>query len=142
MKKIKDEKTKKVKIKKGTDAIDFYNFLKDIELPTNDQYYLLLDNSQIHKAPDKLKAAGLLSMEELARQKNIILVYLPGYSPEINPIELCFNTVRHFTENLPTDSKEELEKAIDEIIDKINKKDLTKYFRHCQDFFSFDKSVN
>lgn len=76
-------------------------------------------------------------MEELARQKNIMLVKLPKYTPQINPVELCFNTTRHFTENLPTDDEEELEQSADEIIDMINGKDLTKYFRHCQEFFFF-----
>jgi len=52
-KKIKDEKTGKARIKKGTDAIDFYNFLKGIELPTGEKYYLLLDNSSIHDPPDR-----------------------------------------------------------------------------------------
>jgi len=141
-KKIKDKKTGKVKIKKGTDAVDFYNFLKNIELPSlpnNEKYYLLLDNSKIHYTTDELEELGL-SMEELAREKNIELVYLPRYTPEINPIELCFNTTRHFTENLPTDTEEELEKSVDKIIDMINQKPLTKYFRHCQEVFSFGKS--
>ncbi|CAG8773234.1 5322_t:CDS:2, partial [Cetraspora pellucida] len=118
---IKDKKTGKVRIKKGTDTIDFYNFLKNIELPTNEHYYLLLDNSPIHDPPNRrpskiLREEGLLSMKELAREKNITLVYLPGYTPELNPAELCFNTVRHFTENLPTNTQEELEKAVDKII--------------------------
>ncbi|KLL03170.1 MAG: transposase [Mycoplasmataceae bacterium CE_OT135] len=146
-KKIKDKKTGKVRIKKGTDTTDFYDFLKNIELPTSEKYYLLLDNSSIHDPPNKrpskiLKEADLLSMEELAKQKNIELVYLPRYTPEINPIELCFNTTRHFIENLPTDTEEELEQSVDKIIDMINEKDLTKYFRHCQEFFSFGKSGN
>jgi len=59
-----------------------------------------------------------LSMEELAKQKNIVLVRLPRYTPEINPIELCFNTVRHFTENLSTDTEEELEQSVDKIREK------------------------
>jgi DDE superfamily endonuclease len=95
-KKIKDEKTGKEKIKKGTDAVDFYNFLKDLELPTlpaNEQYYLLMDNSKIHKTSKELEKSGL-SMEELARQKNIVLVKLPRYTPQLSTVELCFNTTR------------------------------------------------
>ena len=144
-KRIKNKKTGKVRIKKGTDTIDFYNFLKNIELPTNEKYYLLLDNSSIHDPPNKrpskiLREEGLLSMEELAKQKNIELIYLPFYTPEINPIELCFNTTRYLTENKPTDTDEELEKSIDEIVEVINRKPLTNYFRHCQEVFYFDKS--
>ena len=43
----KDEKTGKVRIKKGTDALDFYNFLKDINLSTNEKHYLLFDNAHL-----------------------------------------------------------------------------------------------
>jgi transposase len=135
---IKNIKSKERK-NKGTDAMDFYNFLKNIKLPTNEQYYLLLDNSRIHYTTKDLEELGL-SMEELTSQKNFTLVYLPGYTPELNPIELCFNTVRHFIEELPTNTEEELKETIDKIINMINKKDLTKYFRHCQEFFSFDKN--
>jgi hypothetical protein len=53
-----------------------------------------------------------------------------------------FNTTSHFTEDLPTDTKEELEQSVDKIVDMINQKDLTKCFRHCQEFFSFGKSGN
>ena len=72
-----------------------------------------------------MKEAGLLSMEELARQKNIELVYLPKYTPQINPIELCFNTTRHFTENLPTDGEEELEKSL---LKKKNNRKINDFF--------------
>jgi DDE superfamily endonuclease len=100
-KKIKDEKTGKERIKKGTDTIDFYNFLKNINLPTNEKYYLLLDNSPIHDPPNKrpskiLKEADLLNIDELAVQKNIILVYLPAYAPMINPAELCINFIKGY----------------------------------------------
>jgi transposase len=140
-KKIKDEKTGKERIKKGTDALDFYNFLKDIELPTNETYYLLLDNSKIHYTTDRLRELGL-SIEELARQKNIILVYLPSSSPQINPTELCFNTARHLTEKFQSRSDEELNINVVKIINILNQKNLTEYFRHCRDYFSFDKNGN
>ncbi|CAG8635701.1 6561_t:CDS:2, partial [Scutellospora calospora] len=132
---FKKEKGKKNKIKKGTDAIDFYNFLKDIELPDNEMYHALLDNSKIHSAPDKLKKAGLLSMEELALQKNIILVYLPRYAPQLNPAELCINFIRNRIESNKPQTEEELKKVVEEAVDLLNKLDLTKSFQHCRDYF-------
>jgi len=91
---IKNERSKKRK-KKGTDALDFYNFLKDIKLPTNDQYFLLLDNALIHYTTQKLRELGL-SMEELAEQKKFILIYLPTYAPMLNPVELCINFIKGY----------------------------------------------
>ncbi|CAG8655325.1 2808_t:CDS:1 [Ambispora leptoticha] len=135
---IKNEKGKK---RKGTDALDFYNFLKGIELPTGEQHYLLLDNAKIHYTSKKLRELSL-SIEELAREKNIILIYLPSHSPQINPAELCFNTVRHLTEKSQSRNDEELNDNVVKIINILNQKPLTEYFRHCRDYFSFDKNGN
>lgn len=142
-KKIKDEKTGKIRIKKGTDTIDFYNFLKNIELPTNEKYYLLLDNSPIHEPPNKrpskiLREEGLLSMEELAIQKNIILKYLPSYAPMINPAELCINFIKGHVRKKQFWNEEELIKTIEEAIALLNQKDLTKYFLRCRDYFKIN----
>ena len=131
-----------VKKKKGTNALDFYNFLKDIELPANEKYYLLLDNSRIHKTSKELMSLGL-SIEELARQKNVVLVYLPPYSPELNPAEKCFNNIRHNIEKNQSRTYEELRLAVDEEIVKLQQQDLTKYFQSCFDYFkSILKSGN
>ena len=62
----KDKKTGKVRIKKGIDALDFYNCLKNTNLPTNEKYYLLLDNAYIHSTTKKLMKLGL-SMEEFLK---------------------------------------------------------------------------
>jgi transposase len=134
-KKIKDEKTRKVRIKKGTDAVDFYNFLKNIELPTNKKHYLLLDNASIHSTTDKLRELGL-SIEELSVQKNIVLVYFPKYAPQINPVELCNNFIRGRIKSEQPKTEEALKKVIKEAVNFLNnKKDLSQNFRHCRDFF-------
>ncbi|CAI2184389.1 814_t:CDS:1 [Funneliformis geosporum] len=93
--KKKDKKVKNKEVKKGTNALDFYNFLKNIELPTNEKYYLLLDNSKIHYTTKELRKLGL-SIKELAIQKNITLVYLPAYAPMMNPTELCINFIKGY----------------------------------------------
>ncbi|CAI2183018.1 6082_t:CDS:2 [Funneliformis geosporum] len=124
-KKIKDEKTGKERIKKGTDTTDFYDFLENIELPASEEYYLLLDNSPIHDPPNRrpskiLKKAGLLSMEELAKQKNITLVYLPKYAPQMNPAELCINFVKHYIETNRPRTEEKLKEVIKKAIYFLN----------------------
>ena len=129
-KKIKDEKTGKEKIKKGTNALVFYNFLKDMELPTNEKYYLLLDNARIHYTTKELEKLGL-SIEELARQKNIILVYLPRYSPELNPVEEIFNVVKGYIRKFKPRTEEELRTAVEKVIAILNQQDLTNYFKDC-----------
>ncbi|CAG8723364.1 27326_t:CDS:2, partial [Racocetra persica] len=114
--------------KKGTDALDFYNFLKEIELPTNELYHLLLDNARIHYTTKRLRELGL-SIEELASQKNIVLVYLPPHSPELNPVEKCFNNIRHNIEKSRPRTYEELKLIVDKEIAKLQQQSLTKYFQ-------------
>ena len=137
-KKNKDKKDKNKEVKKGTDAIDFYNFLKNIKLPTNDQYFLFLDNSRIHSTSKKMKDLGFLSMEELARQKNVILIYLPSYAPMINPAELCINFIKSYIRGKRFWNEEELIKTIKEAVDLLNQKDLTKWFLSCRNYFKID----
>jgi hypothetical protein len=129
-KKTKDKKSDKEKIKKGTNALAFYNFLKDMELPTNEKYYLLLDNSPIHYTTKELEKLGL-SIEELARQKNIILVYLPRYTPELNPAEEIFNVIKGYIRKFKPRTEEELKMSVEKVIAILNQQDLTNYFKDC-----------
>jgi DDE superfamily endonuclease len=130
---IKNEKSKKRK-KKGTNALRFYNYFKNINPSTNEKYYLLLDNAKIHYTTKELMGLGL-SIEELATEKNIILVYLPRYAPQINPVELCIHFIRNRIKSEQPKTEEALRKVIKETIDFLNQKDLTEYFRHCRNFF-------
>jgi transposase len=120
--------------KKGTDALCFYNYFKNINPSTNEKHYLLLDNAPIHRTTKELRELGL-SIEELATEKNIILVYLPKYAPQINPVELCNGFIENCIESKQHQTEEELRKVVKEAVDFLNQKDLTKYFRYCRDFF-------
>src|SRR6185369_3411888 len=114
-KKIKDEKNGKAKVKKGTNALDFYNYFKNINLSANEKYYLLLDNASIHSTTDKLRKLGL-SIEELASQKSISLVYLPKYASQINPVELCNNFIKGCIRSEQPQTEEALRKVIKEAV--------------------------
>ena len=57
---------------------------------------LLLDNARIHHATTSLRSLGLPTIAELALAKSITLKHAPPCTPHLNPVEYCFNTVRHF----------------------------------------------
>ncbi|CAG8539978.1 17040_t:CDS:2 [Racocetra persica] len=57
--------------------------------------YLVMDNASFHRAPDKRKELGLPSIEEQLSLKNSQLFSLPSRSPQLNPVELLFNNIRH-----------------------------------------------
>jgi transposase len=46
---------------------------------------LVVDNASIHKV------AGI---RELVEERGMRLLYLPAYSPDLNPIELAFSTIK------------------------------------------------
>ena len=55
---------------------------------------LLLDNASIHRVTKSLSKKGLSTVPARAQQRRIELRYLPPYSPQLNPAELCFNLLR------------------------------------------------
>ena len=58
-------------------------------------------------------------------------MYLPPYSPDLNPIELAFSKLKTLLRKAAARTKEELEKAIVKIIDQFQTKECINYFRHC-----------
>ena len=70
----------------NTKSLNFCNFLRKIR-DTNLQSLIciILDNYSVHKAKMVSKCAQSLG---------IILVYLPPYSPDLNPIEFIWKSIK------------------------------------------------
>jgi transposase len=75
-----------------TRAEDFCGFLMAIKgrNPTN-RICLVLDNFPTHKAK---------SVREKALELDIILIYLPPYSPDLNPIGSIWKSIKRISKNL------------------------------------------
>jgi len=80
---------------------------------------LLLDNAAIHRATKSCETAGRLPISKLAAVKNIDLVFLPKYSPQLNPAELCFGIIKRSIEKQRPSTFEQLEKAIEMCLSRI-----------------------
>jgi DDE superfamily endonuclease len=68
---------------------DFLHFVQGV-LPRMNRWplpnsVLVVDNASIHKV------AGI---RELVEESGMRLLYLPAYSPDLNPIELAFSTIK------------------------------------------------
>jgi transposase len=111
-------------IPRGMKSKDFHKFIS--ELPIDKIHYLLLDNLKVHHATKSCQKEGLSTIKELLASKNIEPEYLPPYTPELNPVELCFNFLRQNTEKHKPRTFEELEASIDEAIKLLEQEDLTK----------------
>jgi hypothetical protein len=117
----------------------FYDFLEEINPIGDKRNILLMDNAKIHTAPKKRKKAGLPMIEEQMAKKNIEVRFITPFAPMINPAELCFNLLRQQTERGRTRNYEDMKLAIEEVVELLNTKDLSEYFRHCVEYF--DKKV-
>ena len=70
--------------------------------------FLICDSATIHHATDSIPMVW-----EILRVANIGLVFLPTYSPELNPCELVFGAVKkHLRENRQRDLPLEVDIAI------------------------------
>src|ERR1044072_127555 len=122
-------------IQGGMKSKNFHEFISTLKLPTSETHYLLMDNLKVHRANQSCLNLGLTPIKELLARKNIQPTYLPPYSPELNPTELCFNFIRKSIEKQKPRSTEELKLAIDKAVALLQEKNMTEYFRHCFDLF-------
>lgn len=104
----------------------FINYLEKHVLPImNESQVLIMDNHPVHKA--KLVINYL-------EEKNINYLFLPSYSPELNPIEEAFSKIKHFIKKQKARTKEALSDAINVAINMITLKDINGYFNHAVQF--------
>ena len=113
----------------------FYDFLEELKPIGDKKNILLMDNAKIHIASNKRKEAGLPSVKEQMEKKNIEVRYITPYAPMLNPVELCFNLLRQQTEKQRPRNYEEMREAIKRVVELLNTKDLSEYFRHCVEYF-------
>lgn len=106
----------------GTTAAVFLAFVEQILVPTllpGD--YVVLDNLAAHKDPrirDAVKGAGAH------------LVFLPPYSPHLNPIESCWAKVKGLLRTAKARTREALEAAVVEAIAAVSPIDCAGWFSH------------
>lgn len=128
-------------IKGGFKAENFHGFLTNVNSMTNEENYLLMDNVRIHHATNACRKLGLSTIKELLASKNIKPLFLPPYTPELNPTELCFNFIRHYVEKFKPQTYEELEQAMEKVMDMLDEKDMSRFFSHCSEYFEYKQKA-
>lgn len=86
---------------------------------------VVLDNLRVHY---NKKA------KEIIEEKGAKLVFLPPYSPELNPIELAWSKIKALLKKYKARTREALDSAIAAAIDKITRGDLANWYHHCMSF--------
>ena len=67
----------------------------------------------------------------LLSKAGVSVIYLPPYSPHLNPIELCWSKVKNFLKRAQARTKETLSQSIQEALAQITQEDSLAWFRHC-----------
>jgi transposase len=80
---------------------------------------------------DKLGAHRPRRVRELVEAKGCELLYLPSYSPDLNPIEEAFAKVKHLLRKIRARTKEALIEAMGRALAAVSAQDARGYFVHC-----------
>lgn len=101
----------------------FEAFVEQVLVPTlrpND--LVIMDNLSSHKGE---------RTPELIRAAQADVVYLPPYSPDLNPIELAFSKIKQRLRSLACRSVDRLWSVTQSVLDAITPSDATAFFKHC-----------
>jgi len=98
----------------------FCYYLENILIPDmREEQVLILDNLSSHKVS---------KVKEILEQKHIKVIYLPPYSPELNPIELLWAFIKHYLRKWKARTKNSLEEALSKAISILTKKHILSFF--------------
>ena len=110
-------------IEESTDTDVFPAFLEQVLCPKlQPGHIVVMDNLRAHQAPavrEKIEATGAS------------LLYLPAYSPDLNPIEKCWAKIKLVLRTLKARTAETLDPAIAEAIAAITAQDAMGWLHHC-----------
>lgn len=80
---------------------------------------------------DNLPAHKVGRVRELIQGCGAQLLYLPPYSPDLNPIEKCWSKIKTYLRQAKARTREALEQAFKEVLLLITKEDAEGWFASC-----------
>lgn len=83
---------------------------------------VITDNARVHKVK---------GVKELIESKGAELLYLPPYSPELSPIEMCRSKLRNFLKKAEARTEEILNEALSAALNTVTENDCKGWFGHC-----------
>jgi transposase len=107
----------------ATDAEVFEVYVKYFLAPTlSEGQVVVLDNLGAHR-PQRIR--------ELIEMRGAELVYLPSYSPDLNPIEEAFSKIKNILRKVGARTHEALVEAMSEALSEVTPWDAAGWFDHC-----------
>ena len=83
---------------------------------------VVIDNLSVHKRA---------RVKKLVEQRKAELLFLPPYSPDLNPIELAWSKLKEFLRSKKPRTVDELVAAVATAIDDVTSDDLKGWITHC-----------
>ena len=80
---------------------------------------------------DNLGAHERAEVRSLIEARGCRLMFLPPYSPDLNPVELLFSKVKAVLRAIEARTKERLVDEIASALERVRPSDVTGWFRHC-----------
>jgi transposase len=80
---------------------------------------------------DNLTAHMGEKVRELIEERGCKLLYLPPYSPDLNPIEEAFSKVKALLRRAGARTREALLKVLGAALDAVTARDTRGFFEHC-----------
>jgi transposase len=107
----------------AVDGLVFLEYVKQVLCPTLKKGdVVVMDNLSAHKIKgvrEEIEACGAK------------LIYLPPYSPDLNPIEKCWSKIKTYLRQAKARTREALEQALKEVLLLITKEDAKGWFMSC-----------
>ncbi len=79
---------------------------------------------------DNLPSHKVAGVRQAIKAAGAFLLYLPPYSPDLNPIELAFSKLKALLRKAAARSVDDLWRAIAELLDEFPPKECRNFFRH------------
>ena len=110
-------------IEGATDAKAFELYVEHFLAPSlREGQVVVMDNLGAHR-PKRIK--------EFIEARGAELVFVPSYSPDLNPIEQAFSKIKNILRKLAARTHEALLEAMEEALSAITPGDAAGWFDHC-----------
>ncbi len=88
---------------------------------------VIMDNPRIHH---------IEGVRAIIEEAGCRLLYLPTYSPELNPIEECWSKVKSRLRAIKARAQEVLESAVQAVSKMVTPRDIAGWFAHSETFLT------
>lgn len=110
-------------VEAATDTDIFLTYLKQVLGPKlKAGNVVVMDNLSVHK---------VAPVREIIEATGARVLYLPPYSPDLNPIEPCWSKIKQKVRALKARVVEALEKATTEAVQAVSSNDAEGWFGYC-----------